>query len=139
MFFFRSVALAETGHSQLENRPLGSPQGASTIQPIGTVQLPIGGRIVMSIRFSGMLLAVVTTAFVIALGPSALAQFNMPGIGGGGVTATDRMGGGGGGKGATGKTTTVKSSKSNTSDRMGGGGGKGTANKGRNLNTSRSN
>jgi hypothetical protein len=38
---------------------------------------------------------------------------------------SDRMGGGGGTKGAGGvtKTTTVKSSKSNTSDRMGGGGG----------------
>jgi hypothetical protein len=35
---------------------------------------------------------------------------------------SDRMGGGGG-KGSAGKTTTVKSSKSNTSDRMGGGGG----------------
>jgi hypothetical protein len=33
-----------------------------------------------------------------------------------------RMGGGGGGKGAAG-VTTVKSSKSNSSDRMGGGGG----------------
>ena len=38
---------------------------------------------------------------------------------------SDRIGGGGGGKGAAG-VTTVKSSKSNTSDRMGGGGGKGT-------------
>jgi hypothetical protein len=38
---------------------------------------------------------------------------------------SDRMGGGGGTKGAGGvaRTTTVKSSKSNTSDRMGGGGG----------------
>ena len=35
---------------------------------------------------------------------------------------SDRMGGGGGGKGAAG-VTAVKSSKSNTSDRMGGGGG----------------
>jgi hypothetical protein len=35
---------------------------------------------------------------------------------------SDRMGGGGGGKGAAGLTT-VKSGKSNTSDRMGGGGG----------------
>jgi hypothetical protein len=40
---------------------------------------------------------------------------------------SDRMGGGGGGKGAAGRATTVKSSKSNTSDRMGGGGGKGAA------------
>lgn len=38
---------------------------------------------------------------------------------------SDRMGGGGGKK-AAGRTT-VKSSKSNTSDRMGGGGGKGQA------------
>jgi len=38
---------------------------------------------------------------------------------------SDRMGGGGG-KG-TAQATTVKSSKSNTSDRMGGGGGKGAA------------
>jgi hypothetical protein len=91
----------------------------------------------MGIRFSGMLLAVVTTAFVIGPGLSASAQFAVPGFGG--SNTSDRMGGGGGGKGATGKTTTVKSSKSNTSDRMGGGGGKGTANRGRNLNTSRSN
>ena len=37
---------------------------------------------------------------------------------------SDRMGGGGG-KGAASRATTVKSSKSNTSDRMGGGGGMG--------------
>ena len=37
---------------------------------------------------------------------------------------SDRMGGGGG-KGAAARATTVKSSKSNTSDRMGGGGGRG--------------
>ena len=36
--------------------------------------------------------------------------------------SSDRMGGGGGGKGAAG-VTTVKSGKSNSSDRMGGGGG----------------
>ena len=111
----------------------------------------------MGIRSSGTLLAAVTAAFVIAPGSSALAQFNMPGLGGGGATSSDRMGGGGGGKGATGKTT-VKSSKSNTSDRMGGGGGTkaggtaanrmgggggakgaGPANKAINLNSSRSN
>jgi hypothetical protein len=86
----------------------------------------------MGIRFSGMLVAVVTTAFVIAPG-SAWAQFNVPGFGG----STDRMGGGGGGKGATGKAATGKSS--NTGERIGGGGGKGTANRGKNLNTSRSN
>lgn len=73
----------------------------------------------MGIRLGGLLLAVVTTAFVPG---SAWAQFNLPGSGG--ATSSDRMGGGGG-KGATGKKTTVKSSKSNTSDRMGGGGGKG--------------
>jgi hypothetical protein len=80
-------------------------------------------------------------AACLAFGPPAMAQFNMPGPGGfgsGGSAKTttvkssksntsDRMGGGGGGKGATGKTTTVKSSKSNTSDRMGGDGGKGSA------------
>ena len=37
---------------------------------------------------------------------------------------SDRMEGGGGGRGAA-RATTVKSSKSNTSDRMGGGGGRG--------------
>src|SRR5213080_1567167 len=107
-------------------------QVASKIDSIGTVQLPIWEGWPW---FSGMLLAVVTTAFVIGAGLSASAQFNVPGFGG--SNTSDRMGGGG--KGATGKTTTVKSSTSNTSDRMGGGGGKGTANKGRNLNTSRSN
>jgi hypothetical protein len=39
---------------------------------------------------------------------------------------SDRMGGGGGKK-AAGRATTVKSGESNTSDRMGGGGGKGAA------------
>jgi hypothetical protein len=91
----------------------------------------------MGIRFSGMLLAAVTTAFVVAPGSAALAQFNMPGLGSGGATSSDRMGGGGGGKGATGKAATGKSS--NTGERMGGGGGKGSANRGINLNTSRSN
>jgi hypothetical protein len=97
----------------------------------------------MGIRRSGALLALVSAAFVIAPGWSALAQFNPSGFGGmgqatgqgksnasdrmgggggkGSAGATDRMGGGGG-KG-TARTTTVKSSKSNTSDRMGGGGG----------------
>jgi hypothetical protein len=55
----------------------------------------------MGVRFGGMLLAVVMTAFVIAPG-SAWAQFNVPGFSG----STDRMGGGGGGKGATGKAVT---------------------------------
>jgi hypothetical protein len=51
---------------------------------------------------------------------------------------SDRIGGGGGGgQGSTAKTTTVKSSKSNTSDRMGGGGGSKPAKT--NLNSSRSN
>ena len=68
----------------------------------------------MSIRFSGTLLAAVTAAFVIAPGLSAWAQFNPPGLGGTGQTT---------GQGAAAKTNTVKSSKSNTSDRMGGGGG----------------
>jgi hypothetical protein len=90
----------------------------------------------MGVRFSGVLLAVVTAAFVIAP-DSAFAQFNMPGFGGGGVPSSDRMGGGGGGKGATGKAATGKGS--NTGERMGGGGGKGSANRGKNLNTSRSN
>lgn len=74
----------------------------------------------MSIRFSGMLLAVVTTAFIITPG-SAWAQFNVPGVGG--SNTSDRMGGGGGGKGATGKATTGKIGKSNAGKRMGGGGG----------------
>jgi hypothetical protein len=54
---------------------------------------------------------------------------------------SDRMGGGGGGKGAAAaKATTVKSSKSNGSERMGGGGGgKGAGAAKKNLNTSRSN
>jgi hypothetical protein len=59
-------------------------------------------------------------ASVLTLSSSALAQFNLPGIGG--SNTSDRMGGGGGGKGAAG-VTTVKGSKSNSSDRMGGGGG----------------
>jgi uncharacterized protein YdeI (BOF family) len=75
----------------------------------------------------------------------AMAQFNTPGFGttpSGSNTqgkSNDRMGGGGGGKGATGKTTTVKSSKSNTSDRMGGGGGKGSASKATTVKSSKSN
>jgi hypothetical protein len=86
-----------------------------------------------------------------ALGLPATAQSNLPGSGDGSGAArattvkssksntSDRMGGGGG-KGTAAKTTTVKSSKSNTSDRMGGGGGgKGGAGKAINLNSSRSN
>jgi hypothetical protein len=73
-------------------------------------------------------------AACLAFGPPAMAQFNI-GPGGSDGTArsttvkssksntSDRMGGGGGGKGAVQRATTVKSSKSNTSDRMGGGGG----------------
>jgi hypothetical protein len=89
----------------------------------------------MSRKFLIPLLAALTAAFVITPGSSALAQFNIPGVGG--SNTSDRMGGGGGGKGATGKAATGKGS--NTGERMGGGGGKGTANRGRNLNTSRSN
>jgi hypothetical protein len=100
----------------------------------------------MSIRFRGTLLAAVTAAFVIAPGLSAWAQFSPPGFGGTGQTT---------GQGGTEKTKTVKSSKSNTSDRMGGGGGakaggavnrmgggggaKSGAQRSRNLNSSRSN
>ena len=91
----------------------------------------------MGIRFSEMLLAIVTTAFVIAPGSSALAQFNLPGAGG--PTATDRMGGGGGAKGGTHRAMNPNTSRSN--DRMGGGGGKGAAGPANavKLNTSRSN
>ena len=48
---------------------------------------------------------------------------------------------GGGGAGGVARTTTVKSSKSNTSDRMGGGGGRGSRalDKAIDLNSSRSN
>ncbi|MGB9368213.1 MAG: hypothetical protein WCE79_19595 [Xanthobacteraceae bacterium] len=100
----------------------------------------------MGVRFSGARLAALAAAFVIAPGFSALAQFSPPGFGGMGQTT---------GPSATTKTPTVKSSKSNTSDRMGGGGGgkaggaaanrmgggggKGGANKAINLNSSRSN
>jgi hypothetical protein len=76
------------------------------------------GRIVMGIRLSGTLLAAVTTAFVIAPGLSALAQFNPPSLGGTGQatgqgksSTTNRMGGGGGTKAGGGV------------NRMGGGGG----------------
>jgi hypothetical protein len=95
-------------------------QVASIIQSIGTVQLSILGRTVMGIRFSGMLLAVVTTTFVIAPGLSALAQFNLPSVGG--PNTSDRMGGGGGAKGSTQRTKNLNSSRSNV-NRMGGGGG----------------
>jgi hypothetical protein len=88
-----------------------------------------------------MLLAAVTTAFVIAPGSSALAQFNMPGLGGGGATSSDRMGGGGGAKGGTQRAKNLNTSRSNV-DRMGGGGGgkgaTGSANAVK-LNSSRSN
>ena len=47
--------------------------------------------------------------------------------------------GAGAGKGNAAKATTVKSSKSNTSDRMGGGGGKGTAAKATTVKSSKSN
>jgi hypothetical protein len=95
--------------------------GAHIVQPIGTVQLPILGRIVMGIRFSGMLLAVVTAAFVIAPGLPALAQSNLPGVGG--SNTSDRMGGGGG----TGKGTAIKTVRGSAGRMGGGGGGKGAA------------
>jgi hypothetical protein len=103
------------------------------------VQLPILGGFVMGIRFNGMLLAVVTTAFVIAPGLSALAQFNLPGAGG--LNTSDRMGGGGGGKGGTQRAKNLNTSRSNV-DRMGGGGGGKGATGSTNavkLNSSRSN
>ena len=92
----------------------------------------------MGIRFNGMLLAVVTTAFVIAPGLSALAQFNLPGSGG--LNTSDRMGGGGG-KGGTQRAKNLNTSRSNV-DRMGGGGGGKGATGSTNavkLNSSRSN
>jgi hypothetical protein len=116
----------------------------------------------MTIRLTGALLCGAVCLFALSTGPSRAQeagagryggmQFNgtasqpiKQGIGhesthviqqgkGGGA----RMGGGGG-KGAAGRTTTVKSSKSNTSDRMGGGGGKGGASRKGNPNSSRCN
>jgi hypothetical protein len=99
----------------------------------------------------GLLTAILAAGCVVAFGPHAVAQFNIPvpgGLGSGGSTqsttvkssksnTSDRMGGGGG-KGSTAKTT-VKSSKSNTSDRMGGGGGKGTAGRATTVKSSKSN
>jgi hypothetical protein len=80
----------------------------------------------MGIRFSGMVLAVVTTAFVIAPGSSALAQLNVPGAGG--PNTGDRMGGGGGGKGGMQTATkNLNTSRSNVNRMGGGGGGKGAA------------
>jgi uncharacterized protein YdeI (BOF family) len=100
----------------------------------------------------GLLTAILAAGCVVAIGPHAVAQFNIPvpgGLGSGGSAqsttvkssksnTSDRMGGGGG-KGSTAKTTTVKSSKSNTSDRMGGGGGKGSAAKATTVKSSKSN
>ncbi len=91
----------------------------------------------MGIRFSGMVLAVVTTALVIAPGSSALAQFGVPG--GGGLNTGDRMGGGGGGKGATQRGRNLNTSRSNVDRMGGGGGGKGASADAVKLNTSRSN
>jgi len=90
----------------------------------------------MGIRLNGILLAVVTTAFVIAPGWSARAQMNLPTAGG--ANTSDRMGGGGGGKGATQRAKNLNSSRSNV-DRMGGGGGTGKPANAVKLNTSRSN
>jgi uncharacterized protein YdeI (BOF family) len=86
-----------------------------------------------------ILIAALVATCVMAFGPQAMAQFNIPGPGGFGSgdpgrlttvkssksNTSDRMGGGGGGKGGAAKATTVKSSKSNSSERMGGGGGTG--------------
>ena len=68
----------------------------------------------MTIHTFGALVVIVALAYAGTFSSPALAQFSAPGFGGSGP-------------GTTAKTTTVKSSKSNTSDRMGGGGGKGTA------------
>src|ERR1043165_9099504 len=86
----------------------------------------------MGIGFSGMVLPVVTTAFVIAPGSSAPAQF-------GGLNTSDRMGGGGGGKGATQRAKNLNTSRSNVDRMGGGGGGKGATSDAVKLNTSRSN
>jgi hypothetical protein len=93
----------------------------------------------MGIRLNGLLPAVVTTAFVMAPGWSARAQFSLPGAGG--ATTTDRMGGGGGGKGATQRAKNLNTSRSNVDRMGGGGGGKGAAGPANavKLNTSRSN
>jgi hypothetical protein len=109
------------------------------VHTIGTVQLPVVGGLVMGIRWNGMLLAVVTTAFVMAPGWSAQAQFNLPGTGG--ANTSDRMGGGGGGKGATQRARNLNTSRSNVDRMGGGGGGKGAAGPANavKLNTSRSN
>jgi hypothetical protein len=99
-----------------------------------------------------ILIAGLAAACVVAFAPQAMAQFIFPGAGGSGDPArsttvkssksnsSDRMGGGGGGKGATSRATTVKSSKSNTSDRMGGGGGgKGATSRATTVKSSKSN
>ena len=91
----------------------------------------------MGIRFSGMVLAVVTTAFVVTPGSLALAQFGLPGAGG--PNTSDRMGGGGGGKGATQRATNLNTSRTNVDRMGGGGGGKGATQRATNLNTSRTN
>ena len=77
----------------------------------------------------GFLAAV--TAACVALAPCTLvptdpAQAEPTTVKSSKSNSSDRMGGGGGGKGAAG-VTTVKGSKSNSSDRMGGGGAKGGA------------
>jgi hypothetical protein len=80
--------------------------------------------------------ATLTAVCVVVFGLPAMAQLNLPGgddFGAGGSArattvkssksnTSDRLGGGGGGQGGAARATTVKSSKSNTSDRMGGGG-----------------
>jgi hypothetical protein len=85
----------------------------------------------MAFRSGGMVLAVVATAFMIAPGLSAAAQFNGPGFVA--ANASDRMGGGAG-KGATAKATTGKKIKSKADERMGGGAGKGGPGKTKRMN-----
>jgi hypothetical protein len=100
--------------------------------------------------YRSILIPLSAGVILVAFAPQAMAQFNIgpgafefPGaassttIKGSKSNTSDRMGGGGGGgPRSAAKTTTVKSSKSNTSDRMGGGGGRSPA---RNLNSSKSN
>ena len=85
-------------------------------------------------------------AACVAFAPCAMVQILTPGaahaessVKSSKSNTSDRMGGGGGGGPKATRTTTVKSSKSNTSDRMGGGGGGGGPAKAINLNSSKSN
>ena len=72
-------------------------------------------------------LLIALSAACLAFAPVAMAQFQpdtarATTVKSSKSNTSDRMGGGGG-RGTAARTTTVKSSKSNTSDRMGGGGG----------------